>query len=350
MKKLLLILFLYTSILSAVEVKLKDIARIEGFKENQITGYGLVIGLPGTGDTKNAITSESLKNYLKNLGISTNGHLAKTRNIASVIVIATIPSHVRIGDKVDVTIASIGDAKSLEGGVLVQTPLRSAGNETIAVATGIISFGGQEKNKTYSTGRGYKNTVGQILRGAVVEKDIAAQNFGSSKFRVILQEMDFNTLNKVQKKVVSELKLVANAISPTEIEINIPDKHPEDYLTVMSKLENMTVVPETKAKVVINERTGVVVMGGNITIDEVAIAKQGLNLTISNKGKDDFTKSKDEKEKEENGLSMSVVSESTSVNDVVTALTKIGASMKDIIAILEGLKKAGALHAEIIVQ
>ena len=134
--------------LSAVEVKLKDISRIQGLRDNQITGYGIVTGLSGTGDTKSAVTNEAMKNYLKNQGLGNAKGANITRNIASVLITATIPSHARVGDKIDVTVASIGDARSLEGGVLIQSPLKGANNEVVAVASGVLSFGGKDNNRS----------------------------------------------------------------------------------------------------------------------------------------------------------------------------------------------------------
>ena len=361
------------SSLSSVEVKLKDISRIQGLRDNQITGYGIVTGLSGTGDTKSAVTNEAMKNYLKNQGLGNAKGANITRNIASVLITATIPSHARVGDKIDVTIASIGDARSLEGGVLIQSPLKGANNEVVAVASGVLSFGGKDNNRSSQpynatsylygntanvfTGSSHtKNspkTVGTIVAGAIVEKEMKSDFFQNGikdnkedsneikdlKYRIILENQDFATLDAVRKQIKEKLKIDAIAVSPTEIEVSFPKS--DETLTVLASIENLQVTPDGKAKVVINERTGTIVMGANVTVDEVAISKQGINVIISNKKKDsDDTKVE----------LISVIQEGTKVSDIVDALNKIGASTKDIIAILEGMKKAGALHAEVIVQ
>ena len=345
----------------AVEVKVKDISRISGIKENQITGYGLVTGLSGTGDTKSNLSSEALKNYLKNLGLNLSKNSIQARNIASVFITATISSSVRLGDKVDITVASIGDAKSLEGGVLMQTPLKAANGETIAVASGILSFGGKENlstkpqnnpngisayfgyaspqyQNTQASLRTSPKTVGTILNGAIIEKEIISTFFTKdNKYRLILESQDFTNLTNLNKLIQDRIKLETLVVSPTEIEFTIPEG--VDILNTISSIENLTISPESKARVVINERTGTVVMGANVTVDEVAISKQGISVIISNKKNSD---SKTEL--------ISMLNEGTRVSDIVDALNKIGASTKDIIAILEGLKKSGALHAELIVQ
>ena len=351
------------SSLSAVEVKLKDISRIQGLRDNQITGYGIVTGLSGTGDTKSAVTNEAMKNYLKNQGLAGAGNAKGaniTRNIASVFITATIPSHARLGDKIDVTVSSIGDARSLEGGVLIQSPLKGANNEIVAVASGVLSFGGKDNNRSAQpynatsylygntanvfTGSSHtKNspkTVGTIVAGAIVEKEIKSEFFAKdNKYRIILENQDFATLSSVDQLIKDRVKVETKVLSPTEIEVTIPDE--SAIVSTLAAIENLQVTPDGKARVVINERTGTIVMGANVTVDEVAISKQGINVIISNKKKDsDDTKVE----------LISVIEEGTRVSDIVDALNKIGASTKDIIAILEGMKKAGALHAEVIVQ
>ena len=314
-----------------------------------------------------------MKNYLKNQGLGNAKGANITRNIASVLITAIIPSHARVGDKIDVTVASIGDARSLEGGVLIQSPLKGANNEVVAVASGVLSFGGKDNNRSSQpynatsylygntanvfTGSSHtKNspkTVGTIVAGAIVEKEMKSDFFQNGikdnkednneikdiKYRLILENQDFATLDAVRQLIIDRVKVGASPISPTEIEISIPKA--EEPLKILAAIENLQVTPDGKAKVVINERTGTIVMGANVTVDEVAISKQGINVIISNKKKDsDDTKVE----------LISVIQEGTKVSDIVDALNKIGASTKDIIAILEGMKKAGALHAEVIVQ
>ena len=359
--KYIIIFFLASAFyVQALEVRLKDIAKVGGSRDNQITGYGIVTGLAHTGDTKNSVTSESMKNYLKNQGLTTSGNVLTARNIASVMVTAEIPAYAKTGDRIDVTVSSIGDAKSLEGGVLLQSPLKAANGETIAVASGTLSFGGKDTRPVNMSRTGTK-TVGIISGGAIVEKDIQSgflvlaeetDGKGTVKARylktsVILENQDYATLDSVNKSILQSFqaeKVQTKLVSPVEIEVFIPEK--ADSASILGRMENISVVPETKARVVINERTGTVVMGANVKIEEVAISKQGISVIISNVKRQPYHLPSGD-EKTENVL---VMPEAAKVSDLVKALNKIGATTKDIIAILESLKKSGALHAEVIVQ
>ncbi|TGL75352.1 flagellar basal body P-ring protein FlgI [Leptospira yasudae] len=342
--------------LQAAELRLKDIARIEGIRENQITGYGIVVGLPGTGDSKTPFTSESMKNYLKNLGVEANLKPDQTRNIASVLITATIPTYARKGDKLNVVVSSIGDAKSLEGGVLLQSPLKTAGDKTFAVASGVISFGGRQEQERGSSARGNKKTVGLVHGGAIVEQELDQNFYASERVQIQLDNQDFTTLNAVISQIRSILPGKHGIgpesvvpVSPSEINIVLGktfENKSDAFLTLLSDIENLTVETQVKPKVVINERTGVIVMGGNITIEEVAVSRSGLNLSVTDKNRRRNWLGKEQ----EPVKSSFVIEESTSVGDVVEALNKVGASTRDIIAILEALKKSGALHAELEIQ
>jgi flagellar P-ring protein FlgI len=328
---------------SALDVRLKDIARIEGVRENHLSGYGVVVGLLGTGDTKNYITNESLKNYLKNLGIASSKENSQYKNVASVLVTARIPAGVRSGDKIDVTVSSIGDAKSLEGGVLIQTPLKSINGDTYSVAAGVLSFGGKDHKLRYANRMASHNT-GVVYKGGIVEKEIPSVVLDKNgRYKILLEELDFSTLHSVKEAIDQNLKLSTRVLSAQEIEVILPEASRENPLQVLSALENLTVTTSPKAKVVINERTGVIVMGSSVTVEEVAISKQGLNLVIK---KSDKLYETDVRSAE----GMVVVQEATRVSDLVDALNKMGASTKDIISILEALKRAGALHAEVLIQ
>ncbi|TGJ99569.1 flagellar basal body P-ring protein FlgI [Leptospira semungkisensis] len=355
MKKLFLLFLIFSASLSATEVRLKDLAKIEGIRDNQITGYGIVVGLPGTGDTKTPMTSESMKNYLKNLGVDANLKPEQTKNIASVLITANIPSYARKGDRLDVTVSSIGDARSLEGGVLLQSPLKTANDKIYAVASGVISFGGKAENAG-GLGRASKKTVGIVHQGAIVESELQEDFFSSQRVVVRLKSQDFSLMNNVVnriKEIVPEKFGIKpesiQALTPSEVVIEVgagfSAKSP-GLLNLLSDLENLTVESSTKAKVVINERSGVIVMGGSIAIDEVAVARSGLSLSVADKNRRPTRLSKETTPVKESF----VIEESTQVSDVVEALNKVGASTRDIIAILEALKAAGALHAELEIQ
>ncbi len=356
MKKIIFIFLIFSFSVSATEVRLKDLAKIEGIRDNQITGYGIVIGLPGTGDTKTPMTSESMKNYLKNLGIDANLKPEQTKNIASVLITANIPSYARKGDRLDVTVSSIGDAKSLEGGVLLQSPLKTANDKTYAVASGVISFGGKAENGGGLGGRASKKTVGVVHQGAIVESELKEDFFSSQRVVIRLNTQDFslmnNVVNRIKETIPEKFGLKSDsiqALTPSEIVIEVgagfSAKSP-GLLNLLSDLENITVESSSKARVVINERSGVIVMGGNITIDEVAVARSGLNLSVADKNRRPQRLTRDTPPPKESFI----IEEATQVSDVVEALNKVGASTRDIVAILEALKAAGALHAELEIQ
>lgn len=350
MKRVFALFFLITSFLYAGRVRIKDIARIEGVRNNQVTGYGIVVGLPGSGDSQSPVTAESMKNYLKNMGIATNDKKMATRNIASVLVTAIIPSYLNRGDSVDITVSSIGDAKSLEGGVLLQTPLKSADAKTRVVASGVLSFGGKDLKNRFAS-RKTNHTVGVIYRGGIVEEPSGnplflhrSNNQKQITFKILLNDQDFTTLKRM-RDAIRQIKQVqtARVLSPKEIEVAIPAN--SDPVAFLATLEETKVLPGEKSRVVINERTGVIVMGANVVVENVAISKQGLSLVVQE------NKFIYPHEKKENLPTLFEVKNSTNtVADIVNALNKIGASTKDIIAILEALKKSGALHAEVFVQ
>ncbi|MEM7180707.1 MAG: flagellar basal body P-ring protein FlgI [Spirochaetota bacterium] len=335
--------------LFSAEVRLKEIARIEGVRKNQVTGYGIVVGLPGTGDSKSPVTNESMRNYLKNLGISPGENKVATRNIASVLVTANIPSYINQGDQVDITISSIGDAKSLEGGVLLQTPLKSADAKTRVVGSGVISFGGKDLKNRFSS-RKANHTVGVIYRGGVVEESSGISLFAKNpnilvrKYKILLHEQDFTTLYRA-RDAIKKIPTVQSVevLSPKEIEVSIPSS--SDSVKFLSQLEETSIEPGKRARVVINERTGVIVMGADIAVDSVAISKQGLSLVVQ----ENKLIYPHQKQKPVPTI-FEIQNASNKVSDIVEALNKIGASTKDIIAILEALKKSGALHAEVFVQ
>ena len=332
---LFILLTSFTSV-TAVEVKLKDIAKIEGIRENQLVGYGLVVGLPGTGDSRSKVTVESIENYLKKFGLAANISENATRNVASVLLTANIPSYAKTGDRIDVTVSSIGDAKSLEGGVLLQSPMKSANNSVVVVSSGAVSTGAGYLSSGNDSRKRNKN-VGIIYKGGIVEKEIQGDFFNKSKFRIVLENQDFTNMHSIITNIKESLNTESTAVSPNQIEVVVPEN--QSVVQFLSALENLTIENENRAKVVINERTGTIVMGGNVVIDDVAISKNGLNLTVFN------TASNTEKQQ-----NIFFLEGGSSVADVVDALNKIGATTKDIISILEGIKKSGAMHAELEIE
>lgn len=346
-----------TNSLQAVETRLKDLVRIDAVRENQLTGFGLVVGLNGTGDTKNPLTEEALQNYLSGLGVNTKKNLRDAKNTASVLITANVPVNLKEGDKIDIVVSSLGDARSLEGGVLLQSPLKAANGETIAVASGVLVFGGKEKKRAADKKSGSNTAL--VPMGAILEKSIPNAPVTKS-VKLTLLEKDYTTMGAIVDAITAEMAVVPEVVSPTEVLVPLPTMPsaqgpngelvtgaPKLDLNFLSKLENLTVNSSPVARVVINERTGTIVMGANIAIDEVAISQQGLTIQIANRDKARYFFPIQEDGK---GESVFVLKETTQVSDVVGALNKVGASTKDIISILEALKKQGALKADLVIQ
>lgn len=319
-----------------IEVRLKDLCRIEGVRPNQLIGYGLVVGLNGTGDEKGTFfTAQSVVNMLKRLGISVDKEKMKIANVAAVIVTAQLPSFARVGDKINIVVATLGDAKSLEGGVLLQTPLLGANNEIYALAQGPIFVGGGGKK-----GGKRQLTIAQISQGAIIEKEVTCPIVKGDTISLVLNEADFTTASKIANSINSKFTpTTAKAQDPSLVLVNIPQNYKENVVEFIASLEGLTLTPDISAKVIINERTGTVVIGKDIRISEVAVAHGNISLVI---------KSAETKETKEEKVML--IPPGVSINDIVAALNSIGATSEDLIAILQAIRAAGALHAEIIIM
>lgn len=324
-------------------VRLKDLARIQGVRTNQLLGYGIVVGLPGTGDTRSTLASTSIQNLLGNLGQNFSEKELRARNIAAVIVTAEIPPFARKGDRINVTVSSIGDAKSLENGVLVQTPLQAGNDQIYAVAQGPISAT-DRRNKNDDAGK----TVGVVLNGAMVEKDLQESLFQNREIRIQLRSFDFTTLDRVHKKVQSTFPELKATIDGSSVVITVPEN--QEPVSWIARVEQLRVEPNYPARVVINERTGTIVMGGDIRVDPVAISRGGVQLQI-NASREAYQgvyvapPAGNEKAKQ-----TTQEFSGASIAEIVEALNEMGASVQDIISILEALRDSGALHAELVVM
>ena len=331
-------------------VRLKDLVRIVGVRNNQLLGYGLVVGLPGTGDSRSRLASESVRNLLGSLGARLEGAGRGARNIAAVLVTAEIPPFAKRGDKVDVVVSSIGDARSLEGGVLVQTPLYAGDKQIYAVAQGVITTGGRSQER--SDGRRQPKTVGNVLSGAHVERDVDMNYVGADRqLRVSLKRFDFATLSEVGIKIAETLPDAKTRINGGSLLIEVPKDI--DTVTFIAKLEEIRIVPKYRARVVINERSGTIVMGGDVKVDPVAISRGGLQIIITGQAeKKDPSQPALYQEGESAQKKKTPATHAfsgASIQEIIQALNNLGASVQDVIAILEALKDSGALHAELVV-
>lgn len=333
----ILIIFLSVAVFgqeTETEVRLKDLCRIEGIRPNQLIGYGLVVGLAGTGDDKGTFfTAQSIVNMLKRLGISVDKEKMEVENVAAVIVTAQLPSFAKVGDKIDVVVSTLGDAESLAGGVLLQTPLLGPDNEIYALAQGPISIGGRMAGKRHLT-------VTQIPQAAIIEKEVTCPIVKEDTISLVLNESDFTTAFRIANAINTKFTpQTAKALDPSSVLVKIPGNYKEDVVGFIAELEGLTLTPDIQAKVIINERTGTVVMGKDIRISEVAVSHGNITLVVK--------EPKEGKTKEEKIV---IIPPQVSISDIVSALNSVGATAEDLIAILQAIRAAGALHAEIIVM
>lgn len=315
----------------SMAARLKDISSIRGVRENQLIGYGIVVGLKGTGDGKAEFTSKSTARMLDKLGVKLDGNQVESKNVAAVIITATLPAFGKAGNSMDITVNALGDASSLEGGTLLQSPLRAANEQVYAVAQGSIIIGGEGKNAF--------TTVGRIPNGAVIEKDFGADFSSRKMYRLTLHNPDFITAARTILTINKELGgQYATAKDPGTIDVITPYAYENRGVELLATIEAIEINPDSKARVVVNERTGTVIIGDKVKVSKVAIAHGNLSIKVG--GKDG--KAKDGAEEK-----VMLLDTGTSVGDLVQALNKIGVSPKDLISILQSIKAAGALHGEL---
>ncbi len=341
--------------------RIKDIAKVQGVRSNQLIGYGLVVGLNGTGDSDDVPQMiSSTVSMLRSFGITVSQADLDSDNVAAVIVTATLPPFVREGDTIDVTISSMGDASSIQGGMLLQTPLRAADGEVYAVAQGPVSTGGfMAGNGTNNTAQRNYPTVGTTPNGASVEKTVEDDLGTNGQISLSLSQPDFTTATRITNAINSAYypMNIARAANPGRIDVVIPAGYRSNVVEFISRVELLEIRPDNVAKVVFNERTGTIVMGGEVSVDECAITQGGLSIRVARnfdtsqpnplslgRGRTTVTPS-DETEVEEMASNSIVLPPTTNVNDLVGALNAVGATPRDCISILQALKAAGAIHA-----
>ncbi|WP_019551857.1 flagellar basal body P-ring protein FlgI [Propionispira raffinosivorans] len=343
---------------SVVSSRIKDIAKVQGVRSNQLVGYGIVVGLSGTGDSNKTLeTLQSVANMLKEFGVNITASSLKTKNVAAVMVTATLPPFVREGDTIDMTVSSMGDAKSIQGGTLLQTPLKAANGQVYAVGQGAVSTGGFAAGNGASSQQKNFPTVGMTPNGAIVEKTVESSLGDSGTISLSLSQPDFTTASRVAAAVNSRYGGVASAANPGRVDITVPPYYRGNVVGFVADLEDLYVTTDNIAKVVVNERTGTIVMGGNVGVDEIAIAQGGLNITIQKNtdvtqpapytlGETIKTSNTTTTVKEDKANTI-VLQATANVNDIVGALNAVGATPRDIISILQAIKAAGALHADL---
>jgi flagellar P-ring protein precursor FlgI len=345
----------------AFGVRIKDIADIKGVRQNQLVGYGLVVGLNGTGDSDNAVfTIQSMASMLEKMGVTVASEDIEVDNVAAVMVTTDLPAFVRSGSRIDVLVSSIGDAEDLQGGTLIFTPLKAADGQVYAVAQGPISTGGFVVGSDSGSGV-QKNfpTVGRVVNGALIEKEIPNKFNQKQSLTLILHSPDFTTSSRVARAInIAFYDQIARSHDAGTIEVNVPGKYMGNVVALVTMIESLGVTPDTVSKVIINERTGTVIMGENVRISTVAIAHGNLSIEIkedsnvsqplpfSRRGETVVTPESQVQVQEGNNP-IFLVNSGVSIAAVVKALNALGVSPRDLISIFQALKAAGALQAEL---
>ncbi|MEQ1789109.1 MAG: flagellar basal body P-ring protein FlgI [Rickettsiales bacterium] len=362
----LIVLWSYLIAMSSMahaESRLKDVVTFEGVRENMLMGYGLVVGLNGTGDKlkNSAFTEQSLIAFLERQGVNTRGTELKTQNVAAVTITATLPPFARTGGKVDISVSAMGDAKNLAGGVLLATPLYGADGEVYVVAQGAVSIGGfkaQGEAKTITKG---VPTSGFIANGGIVERETEFVLNKMQEMKLSLRNPDISTAQHVSDVINEHVgPAIANVLDPGTVILSVPDVYRNNVTQLLADIEKLPVETDQVAKIVIDEASGTIVMGENVTIDTVAVAQGNLIVKIeenpivvqpnafSPEGAETVVVPRTEIAVDESpGARMAVLKRGASLSELVEGLNALGVSPRDLITILQTIKSAGALQAEI---
>jgi flagellar P-ring protein precursor FlgI len=345
--------------------RIKDIADFQGIRDNMLIGYGLVVGLNGSGDSmrKSPFTKQSLEAMLERLGVNTRAASLNTANVAAVIVTADLPPFSRQGTRIDITVSALGDADDLSGGVLLVTPLMGADGEVYAVAQGsVIVSGFSAQGQGESIVKGIP-TGGRISNGAIVEREIEFDLAGLKNVVISLRNPDLTTARRVAGAINGFLKTpAAQVLDPSAIQIIPPAEYQGRIVDLMTAVEQLTVVPDQIARVVIDEMTGVIVIGSGVRVDQVAIAQGNLTVRVTETpqvsqpgplataGQTAIVDRTDVSIDEDSDKRMQLLNTGVSLQNLVDGLNGLGVGPRDMIAILQSIKAAGALQAEIVVQ
>ena len=348
----------------ATGTRVKDLVMISGARDNQLVGYGLVVGLVGDGDKNPIYTVQSIANMLQRFGVNVPAATLQSKNVAAVIVTADIPAFLKPGARLDIHVSSIGDAKSLQGGVLLQAPLLGADNKVYAVAQGPLSLGG------YSAGSGggggasvQKNhpTVAQIIGGALVEKEIPSTVIHDNSLELLLREPDFTSASRLAVAINEQFTNSSIALDATTVRVKIPEELEGSPVNFIARLEAVEVTPDTPARIIINERTGTIVANSRIKISNCAISHGNLTISIasalevsqpnplSRTGTTVVTP-RTETTVTENKAAVVALPELPTVEKVASSLNALGVTPRDIMAIFQAMKQAGALQAELLIR
>lgn len=341
--------------------RVKDLVDVEGIRDNMLVGYGLVVGLNGSGDSlKNApFTQQTIQTMLERMGVNTRGQTMQTKNSAAVMVTAKLPAFASNGSKIDVSVSAMGDAKSLQGGTLLVTTLFGADGQTYALAQGPVAIGGfSATGDAGSVTRGVP-TSGRIPNGAIVEREIGFNLAAEHSLKLSLRNPDFTTASRIAAAVNTYIgDAVAVTTDPSTVRLNVPAGYKGGVVGLLTDIEQVKVTTDTPARVIINESTGVIVMGSDVRISTVAIAQGNLTIRVTetpevsqpgpfSQGTTEITPRTKIDIDEGKGKKMVVMREGVALQNLVDGLNALGVGPRDIISILQAIKAAGALQAEI---
>jgi len=340
--------------------RIKDLANIEGVRQNQLIGYGLVVGLNGTGDTLNNIpfTKQSLQAMLERLGVNVRGATMRTGNVAAVMVTANLPAFGTQGTRIDVTVSALGDSKSLQGGTLLVTPLLGADGNVYAVAQGSVAINGfQAEGEAAKIVRGVP-TVGRIANGAIIEREIDFALNRLNQVRLALRNADFTTAKRIAAAINDFIGVnTAEPLDQSTVQVNVPKQYAGNVVSLLTEIEQLQIEPDLSARIVIDERSGIIVMGRDVRVSTVAVAQGNLTVTISessqvsqpaplSRGRT-VAVPRSRIGVQEDGKKFALVREGVSLQQLVDGLNALGIGPRDLIAILQAIKAAGAIQAEI---
>ena len=341
------------------DVRVKDLVNVEGVRPNQLIGMGLVVGLQGTGD-KGDLALRMMQNMARQFGVAVDTKAIKSKNAAVVTVTCELPAFARPGQTVDVGVSAMGDAKSLQGGVLLQTPLQAADGKVYAVAQGPLLVGGFAAGGQGAQVTKNITTTGRVAGGAIVERDVPMAFAEGGRITLLLRNPDFTTAQRVAEALNRQYGNIAAPVDATRVAVVVPPAFGTNPTQFLAEVEGLRVRPDTVARVVVNERSGTVVMGGDVRIGSVAVAHGNLTVRVQerqdvsqsqpfSRGETTVTTQTDVSVQEQPGQLLTLPA-ATSVNDLVKSMNGVGASPRDIIAILQAIQQAGALHGELVVM
>ncbi|GJE16328.1 flagellar basal body P-ring protein FlgI [Methylobacterium marchantiae] len=341
--------------------RVKDLASIEGVRQNQLVGYGIVVGLNGTGDTLNNIpfTKQSLQAMLERLGVNTRGATMRTQNLAAVMVTASLPPFATQGNRIDITVSSLGDAKSLQGGTLLVTPLLGADGEVYALAQGSVAIAGfSAEGDAAKITRGVP-TNGRVPNGAMIEREMAFKMNDMRTLRLSLRNPDFTTSKRIAAAINDFMGAdTAEPTDPATVTLQIPAKYNGNMIRLVTEVEQLKVEPDQTARVIVDERSGIIVMGRDVRVSTVAIAQGNLTVTITEQpqvsqpaplsnGTTTVVPRTGVKVDTGEGNKLALVKEGVTLRELVDGLNALGVGPRDLISILQAIKAAGALQADI---